>query len=202
MWIALVVIQNYINKSPLFSLQTPLLQKTTKSVDTSDRPVNNNKPFKSIISLDSTTSTIESTIQLSKDHIDNSHNKKLAPNHIDSINESMTKINQTSPTEYMNGDGGCGGSNSNRNENNVISKDEDGGCNAGPAIEMNNKYQQITIDKSNANSIQLNNSNSDDDIGSNRQLELNNKDDKMETRCGNRNDDINSGREHSFDSGE
>lgn len=110
----------------------------------------------------------------------------------------------------MNGDGGCvgvgvGGSNSNRNENNVISKDEGGVvvCNTAlPAIEMNNKYQQITIDKSNANNIQHNNSNSDDDIGSNRQLELNNKDDKMETRCGDRNDDINSGREHSFDSGE
>lgn len=169
-------------------------------MDTSDRPVNNNKPFKSIISLDS---TIESTIQLSKDHIDNSHNKKLAPNNIDSINESMTTINQISPTEYMNGDGGCGGNNSNRNENNVISKDEDGGCNAPhSAIEMNNKYQQITIDKSNANNIQLNNSHSDEDIGSNRQVELNNKDDKMETRRGNQNDDINSGREHSFDSGE
>lgn len=115
----------------------------------------------------------------------------------------MTTINQTSPTDYVNGDGGCGGSNSNRNENNVISKVEGvgGGMVALPAIEMNNKYQQITIDKSNANNIQLNNSNSDDDIGSNRQLELNNKDDKMETRCANRNDDINSGREQSFDSG-
>lgn len=166
-------------------------------MDTSDRPVNNNKPFKSVISLDSTTSTIETTIPLSKDHIDNSNNKKLAPNNIDSINESMTTINQTPSTEYMNGDGGCGGSNSNRNENNVIAKDEGGGCNA--TIEMNNKYQQITIDKSNANNIQLNNSNSDEGIGSNRQLELNNKEEKMESRRGNRNDDVNSG--HSFDSG-
>lgn len=93
----------------------------------------------------------------------------------------------------MKGDGGvCG--NSNRNENNVISKDDGGGCNT--TIEMNNKYQQITIDRSNANSIQLNNSNSDNDIGScNRQLE-NHKDDKMETRRG---DDMN--RDHSFDSG-
>lgn len=146
-----------------------------------------------------TTSTIESTIQMPKDHIDNSHNKKLATNNIDSINESMTTINQISPTKYMNGDGECGGgSNSNRNEINVISKDEGGGCNTTiPTIEMNNKYQQITIDKSNANNIQLNNSNSDDDIGSNRQL-----DDKRETKCGDRNDDINSGREQSFDSGE
>lgn len=186
-----------------FSLQKPFILQKTKSLDTSDRPVNNNKPFKSIISLDSTASTIESTIQLSKDHIDNSHNKKLAPNNIDSINESMATINQISTAEYMNGDGGCGGSNSNRNENNVISKDEDRGCiSPHSAIEMNNKYQQITIDKSNANNIQLNNSHSDEDIGSNRQVELNNKDDKMETRRGNQNDDINSGREHSFDSGE
>lgn len=167
-------------------------------MDTSDRPVNNNKTFKSIISLDSTTSTIDSTIPLSNDHIDNSHNKKLSPNNIESRNESMTTINQITTTEYVNGEGG--GSNSNRNENNVITKDEGGGCDS--TIEMNNKYQQITIDKSNANNIQLNNSNSDEGIGSNRQLELNNKDEKAELRCGNRNDDVNSGREHSFDSGE
>lgn len=178
-----------------------VLQKI-KPLETSDRPVNNNKPFSSIISLDSTTSTVESTIQLSKDNIDNSHNKTLAPNNIDSKNESMTTINQTSPTEYVNGDGGC--CNSNRNENNVISKDVGGGCKASISVtEMNNKYQQITIDKSNANDIQLNHSNSDEeDIGNNMKVELKNNDDEMENRCFNRKDDINSGREQSFDSGE
>lgn len=154
------------------------------------------------LDISTTSTTIESTKQSSTDHMDNGHNKKSASNNIDSLNESMTTIKQTSPTEYMNGDGRCGGGGvSNRNENNVISKDEGGGGgNVAllPAVEMNNKYQQITIDKSNANSIQLNSSNSDEDIGSNRQLELNNKDDKMETRCGNRNDDG----EQSFDSGE
>ncbi|KAJ6641775.1 Kazrin [Pseudolycoriella hygida] len=173
------------------SLSKMSLDTKTKSVDTSDRPVNNNKPFKSIISLDSTTSNIASTTQASKDHIDN--NAKLAPNDIDSANESTT-ITQTSPSEYVvNGVGGCGSSNPNRNENNVICKDEGGGRNTSlPVIEMNNKYQQITIDKSNANNIQFNNSH--DESGSN------NRDDKTETKYGNRNDDINSVREQSFDS--
>ncbi|XP_037049199.1 kazrin isoform X2 [Bradysia coprophila] len=169
----------------------------TKSVDAPDRPVNNNKPIKSIISLDSTTSAAETTIELSTDHIDNSHNKKLAPSNIDSMNESTTTINKTTTAEYMNGDGGCSGSNLNRNENNVIPKDE--GEVSHSAIEINNKYQLITIDKSNANNIQLNYSNSDDDFGSDRQLELSNKDDKMENVYGNRSD-INSAKEHSFDS--
>lgn len=168
-------------------------------MDIPDGPVNNNKPFKSIISLDGATSTVETiTIHLSKDHTDNSHNKKLASSNVVSMNESMTTINQTSTADYINGDGGCSGGNLNRNENNVISKDGGEVCiTSHSAIEMNNKYQLITIDKSNANNIQLNYSNSDDDIGSgsNRQLELsNNKDDKMEN--------INSAKELFFDSGE
>lgn len=169
-------------------------------MDAPDRPVNNNKPVKSILSLDSTTSAVETTIESSKSHKDN---KILGLSNLDSVNESMTTtINQTSSTEYMNGDRGCSGSNLNRNENNVISKDEgDDDDVPHSAIEINNKYQLITIDKSNANNIQLNYSNSDDEIGSDRQLELSNKDDKTENVCGNRSE-MNSVKDHSFDSGE
>lgn len=167
-------------------------------MDTPDRPVNNNEPFKSIISLDSTTSTVETTVPLSKDHINNSHGKKLTTNNVDPLHESMTTISHNSTADYMNGEGGCSGSNLNRNENNVISKDE--GEASHSAIDIN-KYRLITIDKSNANNIQLSYSNSDDDIGSDRQLDLSSKDEKMENVCGNRSD-INSAKEHSFDSGE
>lgn len=160
-------------------------------MDTSDRPTNNNKPLKSILSVDGTTDS--STITSNNDSLADNNQKSII-NNIVTINELTTTTTIKTSTEYLNGggcsgsgnNGGSGGSNvvmgvcggrgnnsnissagSSCNENNVILNNEVDGGDSGPAgidfdkMAINENNKHQQIDKSNANDIHLNNSHND-----------------------------------------